>query len=182
MDRNLAADTSAPVVRRMSGVGCRAYRTPPPHRFKNPGRNSATQMRFIPCALFMVGRVRSKLQPLLRGRFFVGNAQRTGEAETASAILVGLAKRCQMLSIATHGAYPRQHPRCGRIRSLGATRAGLEARRLITNAPTTPMMAPTAFTAKSATRPCREGSSIWDASRPPAAMTISTPTCQRCRG
>lgn len=109
MDRNLAADTSAPVVRRMSGVGCRAYRTPPPHRFKNPSRNSATQMRFIPCALLMVGRVRSQTPAAPSGAVFSSEMlSELGEAEKASAIPTELDSQCQMLSNCdsgpTHGS------------------------------------------------------------------------------
>jgi hypothetical protein len=66
-------------------------------------------MRFIPCALFMVDRVRSQTPAAPSGAVFSSEMlSELGEAETASAIPTELDLQCQMLSNCdsgpTHGS------------------------------------------------------------------------------
>ena len=80
MGEDFASGLSAFVVRRRFQDARRAYHTPSPQHRKNLGRNSASRMRFIHCALLMAGRVRSQTSNRpLGGGFFVRDAARIGK-------------------------------------------------------------------------------------------------------
>ena len=80
MTRGPAAGQSASVVRQLSGVGRRAYRTPSPRHLKNLAWNSTSQVRFTQCKLLMAGRLRSKdFSRSFGSGFFVRDEVRAGK-------------------------------------------------------------------------------------------------------